>query len=305
MRSEVGAGGSLLDWGGLWVALATPFREDGSLDRSALGSLTERVIGGGANGVLALGSTGEAAALDEDEREQAVETVLEAAQGTPVLVGCGSNVTRHAVRMTLAARAAGAAGALLVTPYYSKPNPDGLFGHYCQIAEAAGDFPLMVYNVPGRTGQNLTPRNLARLWEIPSVVAIKESGGDVAQIDRMVRELPEGKTVLAGDDWIALAAIALGARGLVSVAGNVVPAEMRRLVDSALAGRLLEARELHRALAPLIEALFLESNPVPLKAALAILGLARDTVRSPLSEASPETMGRLASALAGFFEVAA
>ncbi|HVS62343.1 MAG TPA: 4-hydroxy-tetrahydrodipicolinate synthase [Thermoanaerobaculia bacterium] len=290
---------------GLWVALATSFRQDGSLDLQACSALTTRVVEGGAHGLVALGSTGEAATLDDDERERIVETVIAAARGLPVIVGCGSNDTREAVRFTRSARAAGANGALLVTPYYNKPNPDGLFAHFAAVAEAAADFPLMVYNVPGRTGQNLTPPNLARLWSIPSVVAIKESSGDLAQIDRMLRELPEGRTVLAGDDWIALAAIALGARGLVSVAGNVMPTEMRRLVEAALDGRLTEARHLHRALSPLMEALFLESNPVPLKAALAILGIADDTVRLPLSRASEETRRRLDGVLAGFREVAA
>jgi 4-hydroxy-tetrahydrodipicolinate synthase len=207
--------------------------------------------------------------------------------------------------MTRSAQAAGAAGALVVTPYYNKPNPDGLFAHFAAIAEAAADFPLMAYNVPGRTGQNLTPQNVARLWRIPSVVAIKESSGDVAQIDRIVRDLPAGKTVLAGDDWITLPAIAVGARGLVSVAGNVVPAEMRRLVDAAMAGRLIEARAVHKALSPLVEALFVESNPVPLKAALSILGVAGDAVRLPLFRAAEATRSRLAAALAEFCEVAA
>jgi 4-hydroxy-tetrahydrodipicolinate synthase len=305
MRTEAGDLPSRVGFGGLWVALPTPFRSDGSLDLPAFSALARRVVDGGAQGLVALGSTGEAATLDDEERDRVIDAALAAARGVPVLVGSGSNDTRQAVRLTRRAQASGADGALVVTPYYNKPTPDGLLAHFSAIAQAAADFPLMVYNVPARTGLNLTPDVLARLWGLPTVVALKESSGNLAQIDRIARELPAGKTLLAGDDWIALAAIALGAQGVVSVAGNVATSEMRRLVDAAIADRVSEARRLHRALSPLMEALFLESNPVPLKAALAILGLAGDAVRSPLSRASVETRQRLEGVLAGIREVAA
>ncbi len=290
---------------GLWVALATPFHEDTRFNDKAFSRLVARTVAGGAQGLVALGSTGEAVTLDESERDQVVAACLEAAGDVPVLVGTGSNATRVAVRQTRRAQEAGADGALVVTPYYNKPNADGLVAHFEEIATAVPDFPLMVYNVPGRTGQNLTPAVLGRIWQIPSVVAVKESSGDVAQIDRIVRDLPPGKVVLAGDDALALPAIAVGADGLVSVAGNLMPAALRRLVDSARAGDLRQARRIHAELLPLMEALFLESNPVPLKAALALQGLASDTVRAPLARASSDTRLRLATVLSAFEEVAA
>ncbi len=290
---------------GFWVALATPFREDGNLDLGTFSALATRTVTGGAQGLVALGSTGEAASLNDEERDRVVTTCLVAAMDAPVLVGCGSNDTRQAVALTQRAQEAGAAGALVVTPFYNKPNADGLVAHFEAIADAAPDFPLVIYNVPGRTGQNLTPEVLGRLWQIPSAVAIKESSGDIAQIDRMIRDLPDGKTVLVGDDALALPAIAMGAEGLVSVAGNLMPTAMRRLVDAARAGRLVEARNTHAALLPLMDALFLESNPVPLKAALALLGQATDRVRPPLACASSDTRLRLAAVLADFEEQAA
>lgn len=295
-----------LRFDGLWVALATPFQDDLSLDLEAFRALASRCVAGGVEGLLALGSTGEAATLDDHEREQVIASCLEVARsaaGTagdvPVMVGTGSNDTRQAVRLTRRARELGADAALVVTPYYNKPNADGLVAHFETLANAVPDFPLVVYNVPGRTGQNLTPQVLGRLWQIPQMVAIKESSGNLAQIDRMIQGRPEGTVVLAGDDGLALPAIALGAEGLVSVAANLEPAALRLLVDAARAGRLEEARAVHGALLPLMDALFLESNPVPLKAALALRGEAGDTVRPPLARASSDTRLRLAAALDG------
>ena len=285
---------------GLWVALATPFRDDFTLDLPAYRSLASRCVASGVQGLLALGSTGEAATLDDDERDQAIAACLDTGAGVPVMVGTGSNSTPQAVRLTRRACDLGAHAALVVTPYYNKPNADGLVAHFEAIADAVPSFPLVVYNVPGRTGQNLDPRVLGRLWQIPQVVALKESSGNLAQIDRVVQDLPEGKVVLAGDDALALPAIALGAEGLVSVAANLEPAAMRLLVDAARASRLSEARSVHAALLPLMDALFLESNPVPLKAALALRGEATDTVRPPLARASSDTRLRLASVLDAF-----
>lgn len=290
---------------GLWVALATPFRDDGSLDLPAFSALARRTATGGAHGLLALGSTGEAATVDDDERDRLVRACLEAADGLPVLVGTGANDTRRAVELTRHAREAGATGALVVTPYYNKPNAEGLIAHFEAIAAAVPEFPLVIYNVPARTGSNLTPGILARLWQIPSAVALKESSGDLVQMDHMIRRCPAGKIVLAGDDGLALPAIALGAQGLVSVVGNVVPSAARALVEAARGGRLEEAREIHARLSPLIDALFAETNPVPLKAALALLGLASDQVRPPLARAADPTRLRLAAELPAFEEVAA
>lgn len=287
---------------GLSVALATTFCADGTLDLPAFRRLTRRVVAGGAQALVVLGSTGEAATLLEVERDQLITACLEEAGDAVVIVGTGSNATHQAAAWTLRAQALGAHGALVVTPYYNKPNVDGLVAHYRVVADAAPGLPIVLYNVPGRTGLNLAPEILTSLWAIPSVVAVKESSGDLAQIDQIVRALPAGKLVLAGDDALALPAIALGAHGLVSVAANLVPEHLRALVDAARASRFQEARRLHARAASLFDALFTETNPVPLKAVLALRGLATDVVRPPLARASEATRLRLSEVLARFEE---
>ena len=188
----------------------------------------------------------------------------------------------------------------MVTPYYNKPTLPGLVAHYATVAGAAPGLPLVVYNVPGRTGLNLTPSMLSKLWDNPSVIAVKESSGNLAQIGEIARTLPPGKTLLSGDDGLALPSIALGATGLVSVLANLLPAETKALVTAARAGNIAEAQALHHRLLPLMDALFLESNPGPLKAALKTMGLAEDVLRLPLVPAEATTRARLASALEGF-----
>jgi 4-hydroxy-tetrahydrodipicolinate synthase len=281
---------------GLFVALATPFTPDGALDQPAYRRLVRHVAGGGAN-LVVLGTTGEAPTILEDERDALVDITLEEAGKATVIVGTGSNATRQAAQWTRRAQAQGAHGALVVTPYYNKPTTGGLEAHYEAVAEAAPGLPLIVYNVPGRTGLNVTPQALARLWENPQVAAVKESSGNLAQIAEVARTLPAGKVLLSGDDNLALASIAVGAMGLVSVLGNVVPRETRRLVQLALEGRRAEAVALHQRLLPLMDALFLESNPIPLKAALELLDLGGSTVRLPMTPASAATRARLAELL--------
>ncbi|MEM8932343.1 MAG: 4-hydroxy-tetrahydrodipicolinate synthase [Acidobacteriota bacterium] len=294
---------------GLWVALATPFDADGDFDEPAYRRLIRHVVDGGVQGLLALGSTGEAATLNDAERDRVVATCLDevATLGVdvPVLVGTGSNATPRAIAWTRRAAALGAQGALVVTPFYNKPNPDGMVAHYSAVAEAAPELPLVIYNVPGRTGTNLGPELLDRLWQLPTAVALKESSGNLGQIDAIVRHLPAGKIVLSGDDPYALPSIALGAQGLVSVMANLVPAETRALVDAALDSRFDVARHHHLRLSPLMEALFVESNPVPLKAALHLRGLTSDIVRAPLATASTETRRRVYAVLAELERVAA
>ena len=286
-----------LDLSGLSVALATPFTPAGDVDLPAFRKLVRHVVAGGVDVLVPLGSTGEAATLLDPERDALVEACLEEAGGRPVLVGTGHNATRQAAVWTRRAQALGAAGALVVTPYYNKPTPSGLVAHFAAVAEAAPGLPLVVYNVPGRTGLNVLPGTLARLWENPQVVAVKESSGNLAQIAEIVRTLPAGRAVLSGDDNLALASIAVGAAGLVSVLGNLLPGEMAALVGAARAGNLDEARRLHQQLLPLMDALFLESNPIPLKAGLKLLGLGEDLVRLPLVPADATTRQRVAEAL--------
>jgi len=285
-----------LPFSGLFVALATPFNADQALDRPAFRRLVRHVVEGGADGLVVLGSTGEAATILEAERDELITACLEEAGPAKVVVGTGSNATRQAARWTRRAQELGAAGALIVTPYYNKPTPAGLVAHYQACAEAG--LPIIVYNVPGRTGLNLAPATLSRLWEIPQVAAVKESSGNLAQIGEIARTLPPGKALLSGDDNLALPSIALGACGLVSVLGNALPRQTKELVDLALAGQRAEAAALHARLLPLMDALFLESNPIPLKAALQQLGICSDRLRLPLVPAAETTRKRLAETLA-------
>lgn len=286
-----------LDLSGLAVALATPFTPSGEVDLAAFRNLVRHVVAGGVDTLVPLGSTGEAVTLLEAERDAIIAACLEESSGRPVVVGTGHNATRQAAAMTRRAQALGAVGALVVTPYYNKPTPGGLVAHYEAVAEAAPGLPLIAYNVPGRTGLNVTPETLARLWENPQVVAVKESSGNLAQIAEIARTLPSGKTLLSGDDNLALAAIAVGASGLISVLANVLPRETAAMIAAARQGNAAEALRLHQQLLPLMDALFLESNPIPLKAALKLLGLGEDTVRLPLVPATAATRTRVAEAL--------
>lgn len=286
-----------LDLSGLAVALATPFTASGEVDLPAFRRLVRHVVEGGVDVLIPLGSTGEAATLEEPERDVLIAACLEEAQGRPVIAGTGSNNTKQAMAWTARAQALGAQGALVVTPYYNKPTIAGLTAHYAAVAGAAPGLPLVIYNVPGRTGQNITPSMLAKLWENPALVAVKESSGNLAQIGEIARTLPPGKTLLSGDDGLGLPSIALGASGLVSVLANLVPGETKALVDAARNGDHAKARGLHHRLLPLIDALFLESNPGPLKAALKMRGLAEDVLRLPLMPAEPPTRAKLAAAL--------
>lgn len=296
---------------GLGVALATPFEAggrdaSGAVDFPAFRALVSRVIAGnpavgpGADFLVVLGSTGEAATVTDDERDLILKAALEEAQGVPVFLGTGHNSTAKAVELSVRAARLGADGLLVVTPYYNKPQPAGLEAHFRAVAAAAPGTPIIVYNVPGRTGLNLLPKDLARLWPIPGLVAVKESSGNLAQIGEILRTIPEGKLLFSGDDPLALPTIAMGGDGLISVVGNILPSETRALVGAALAGRRDEARKLHARLLPVIDALFLESNPSPLKAALAFAGYCSDAVRLPLASASESTRARLAELLPAF-----
>ena len=289
---------------GMFVALATPFTPDSAVDLPGFRRLVRHVVAGGADGLVVLGSTGEAATLLEAERDALITACLEEARGTTVIAGTGHNATPQAAAWTRRAQELGAHAALVVTPYYNKPTPSGLVAHFRAVAAAAPELPIVVYNVPGRTGLNLAPDTLNRLWAIPQLVAVKESSGNLAQIAEICRTLPAGRTLLSGDDNLALAAMAVGGSGLISVIGNVLPLETKQLVDLALAGRRQEAVALQHALMPIMDALFLESNPIPTKAALALKGICGDAMRLPLEAALPATRARLAELLAAGVGVA-
>ncbi len=283
---------------GLSVALATPFTPSGEVDLPAFRRLVRFVGQGGADVLVVLGSTGEAATILDEERDALISACLEEAGGRPVVVGTGHNATRQAAALTRRAQQLGAQGALVVTPYYNKPTPDGLVAHFAAVAEAAPGLPLVAYNVPGRTGLNLTPTALGRLWENPQVVAVKESSGNLRQMEEIARTLPEGKVLLCGDDDLTLPAIAAGASGLVSVMGNLIPGETKAFVEAARRGDYGEARQWQARLLPLIEALFVESNPIPLKAGLVLLDLGHDLLRLPLTSPQASTRAKVAAGLA-------
>lgn len=288
----------MINFDGLAVALATPFTQSGDLDLPAFRKLVRHVVKGGADVLIPLGSTGEAATIDGTERDILITATLEEAGEAKVVVGTGSNNTKVAVEQTVRAQQLGAHGALVVTPWYNKPTLKGLVAHFAAVTDAAPGLPVILYNVPGRTGLNVTPAMLNVLWENPAIVAVKESSGNLAQIGEIGRTLPAGKTLLSGDDPLAVPSIAVGAEGLVSVIGNAFPAETKAMVEAARAGRREEALRLHQQLLPIIDALFVESSPIPLKALLSDMGFGTDFLRLPLQAAQPETRERLRKSIA-------
>jgi 4-hydroxy-tetrahydrodipicolinate synthase len=284
---------------GVHTALVTPFRE-GSVDERALHELVELQVAAGVDGVVPCGSTGEAATLSHAEHRRVIEVVVAAARGrVKVLAGTGSNATREAIELTGHAKEAGADGALLISPYYNRPTQEGIVQHYAAIARETA-FPLVAYNIPGRTGSNLLPETIGRLAEIEQVVAVKESCGDLHQVARLIALVPPGFAVLSGDDWATLPMLALGGAGVISTAGNVVPGDVVELVRAFRAGDLTRARDVHLRLLPLFDMLFCETNPIPVKAALAMRGLIAEELRLPLTRLSAPNRERLRVTLKEF-----
>ena len=267
---------------GVFTALVTPFR-DGRVDEQALRALVEWQIDAGIDGLVPVGSTGESATLTHAEHGQVIEIVVQAAGGrVPVVAGTGSNSTAEATSFTQHAKEAGADGALLISPYYNKPTQEGIVGHYAAIADATR-FPLVVYNIPGRTGSNILPTTLARLAHHPHIVGVKEACGDIEQIGRVVAECPADFEVLSGDDGMTLPILALGGKGVISVTSNVDPARMIALVNAATDGDFTRARKIHFELLPLFDALFCETNPIPVKAAHELMGRIGPEIRPPMT----------------------
>jgi 4-hydroxy-tetrahydrodipicolinate synthase len=281
---------------GVYTALVTPFR-DGRVDERALRELVEWQIDAGIDGLVPVGSTGESATLTHAEHGQVIELVVQAARGrVPVVAGTGSNSTAEATSFTAHAKEAGADGALLISPYYNKPTQEGLVAHYSAIADAT-HFPLVVYNIPGRTGSNILPATLARLALHPHIVGVKEACGDIDQIGRVVAECPDDFEVLSGDDGMTLPILALGGKGVISVTSNVEPAKMIGLVRAAVAGDFTTARKIHFELLPLFDALFCETNPIPVKAALELTGRIGPEIRPPMTPITDAGRERVQAAL--------
>jgi 4-hydroxy-tetrahydrodipicolinate synthase len=280
---------------GLTVALVTPFR-DGEVDFNDLNDLVDWHIGQGTDCLSPVGTTGESPTLDHDEHERVIAAVVERAQGKiKTLPGTGSNSTREAIRLTRFAKRAGADGALLVGPYYNKPTQDGYFRHFAAVADAA-DLPIVLYNIPGRTGSNMLPETIARLAEIPQIVGVKEASGSLDQASQIAALC--NLTILSGDDSLALPILSIGGRGVVSVVGNIVPGDMKALVDAFNQGRSADALACHRKLFPLCrDMLGIATNPIPVKTALKLLGRGTGELRLPLCPLDNSGLERVRKAL--------
>jgi 4-hydroxy-tetrahydrodipicolinate synthase len=282
---------------GCGTALVTPFKRDLSLDEETLRRLVRRQLTEGINFLVPCGTTGENPSLTLAEHKRVVEITLEEAKGkVPVLAGAGGYNTREVIELAREMEALGADGVLSVTPYYNKPTQEGLYQHFQAVAGALR-IPVVLYNVPARTGVNLEPVTLARLAEIKNIVAVKEASGNISQIASMVHLVPEHFAVLSGDDAITLPLIALGGKGLISVASNEIPRPMTTLTQACLAGDFAEARRLQRELLPLMNANFVEANPIPVKAAMGLMGLLEPVYRLPMVPPSPANLARIESVL--------
>jgi 4-hydroxy-tetrahydrodipicolinate synthase len=279
--------------------LVTPFTRNGAVDEQGLRRLTKRQVEGGVHFLVPCGTTGESPTLSRSERRRVVEIVLEEAGGrVPVLAGAGGYDTQEVMEAAREMETAGAQGLLSVTPYYNKPTPEGLYQHYRAVADAT-PLPIIVYNVPGRTGCNVDPATLVRIGSLPTVIGVKEASGNMTQICEVCHAVPADFIVLSGDDALTLPAMAVGARGVISVASNEVPGEMARLVEAAERNEFDKARESHDRLLPLMLVNFAEANPIPVKSALAQMGLIEEAYRLPMVPPRPDVREKVGRVLAG------
>jgi 4-hydroxy-tetrahydrodipicolinate synthase len=267
---------------GVYTALVTPFDGDGALDQAALRKLVDAQIDGGVNGLVPMGTTGESPTVTHEEHTEIIRIVVEQAAGrVPIIAGTGSNSTQEAVDLTRQAAAAGADASLQVNPYYNKPTQEGLFRHFTRIADEGG-LPIIVYNIPGRTAIKVENDTMLRLAENERIVGVKEATGDFPSIMDLIRRRPEGFAVLSGDDNVSMPMVALGGDGVVSVASNLVPKMMAELIEAALQDEMDTARKAHYRLLPLFKALFIETNPIPVKAAMEMKGMIKAVYRLPM-----------------------
>ena len=281
---------------GSHVAIVTPFR-NGRVDERALGDLIEFQIANGTDGIVPCGTTGESATLSHEEHKLVVAFTIEAAKRrVPVIAGSGSNSTEEAIALTRHAKVAGADGALLITPYYNKPTQEGLYQHYKAIHDAV-ELPIVIYNIPGRCAVDMSVETMARLSKLPNIVGVKEASGNLVQVSEIVRTAEPGFRMISGDDALTLPMIGVGGVGVISVAANEAPGPMSKLVRLALENRWEEARKLNAHLLPLMQANFIETSPIPVKAALAMMGLIKEVYRLPLVPMSTENRARLEKVL--------
>jgi len=289
---------------GAYTALITPMKNSGEIDYEGFRRLIEFQIEQGIDGILPLGTTGENPTLDEDEEDKLIEIAVETAKGkVPVMIGTGSNDTRHMVKYTERAKRMGADAALVVTPYYNKPNDEGLYRHF--EAAAAVGIPIITYNIASRTGRNIQTSLMEKISRLPNIAGVKEASGDIGQMGDVIREIAlprkaEGRDfwVLSGDDAMTLPLAAIGGNGVISVIANIVPAKVKALTSACFAGDFEEARRIHFELLPFIKAAFVETNPVPVKQAADWIGLSGGPARLPLGKLSPESEAVLKKAMA-------
>lgn len=278
------------------VALITPFRKNGSIDHGLVRELVEWHIASGTSAIVPCATTGESPTLSHDEHDEVIATVVKAVnKRIPVLAGCGSNCTEESLRLIKHAESVGADGALVITPYYNKPTQEGMLAHFENLANAT-KLPIVIYNVPGRTGVNIKPETVAKLAKIENIVGIKEASGNVDQASEIMRLTD--LDVLSGEDSLNFPLMAIGAVGVISVVANVVPDLVAKLADAAMKGDMEEGRRLHKLLFPLSKALFAETNPCPVKAAMAMLGKCENVLRLPLVPVRKETEELVRKALA-------
>lgn len=279
---------------GTFVAIATPFNDDGSIDEPGLVELIEFQLAGGTNGIVPCGTTGESATMNHEEHHRVVELTVKTVAGrVPVLAGAGSNSTSETIELTRHAQNAGADGVLLITPYYNKPSQEGLYQHFKTVAESV-EIPMVLYNVPGRTAVNMLPTTVARCAALKNIVGIKEASANLQQVSEVILLCPEDFMVLSGDDFTSMATVLVGGHGVISVSSNVDPRRMAEMIAAARQGEVSRANELHYQLLPLMQAMFFDTNPVPAKTALALMGRIKSPrVRQPLWQMNDEAQGRL------------
>jgi len=285
---------------GAFVAIVTPFI-DGQIDEQGLVDLIEFHIANGTHGIVPCGTTGESATMSHEEHHRVVELTVKTVNGrVPVVAGSGSNSTAEAIDLTSNARDAGVDGVLMVSPYYNKPSQEGLYQHYKAVAEAV-DVPIILYNVPSRTSSNIMPQTVARLAQIDNIVGIKEATADLNQISQLIRLCPDDFSVLSGDDFTSMPTVLIGGTGVISVTSNVAPRDMADMMDAALAGDLAKANQMHYKLFPLMQAMFYDTNPVPAKKSLELMGKIKSgTPRLPLCSMDDDTLARLKTALSDY-----
>ena len=285
---------------GTFVAIVTPFT-NGQIDEQGLVDLIEFHIANGTHGIVPCGTTGESATMSHEEHHRVVELTVKTVAGrVPVLAGSGSNSTAEAIELTRHARESGADGVLMVSPYYNKPSQEGIYQHYRAVAEAV-NIPIILYNVPSRTSSNILPATVARLAEVPGIAGIKEATGDMNQVSEVIRLCRDDFAVLSGDDFTSMVTVLLGGTGVISVTSNVAPKDMAGMMDAALAGDLPRAKELHYRLFPLMQAMFYDTNPVPAKKTLELMGRIKSGApRLPLAPMNDEALARLKAALTAY-----